>query len=407
MRTASPLTISASTEVSAGISSSSASARSAARFARAHAPPPRLRHHVAVRVEDVVHDLEEQPELVARSRATGPARPRAGSAAQSGERDRRVEEAARLQPVHRLEVGAGLHRVEVLAADHPERRLGELAHDVGGRVRARRAGTPRRGARRRRAPPCPRRTAAQTLGLPRRSLVVVERGQVVVDEREVVHELDRERRRASPARAAPRAPRRRRARSPAGCACRPSRRARSAPTPAGRGARARARAARAPRRRAPSARQECASDSRFARSIASISSLAAASNSASRSTASSSDSQPSSFRRSSSSRSTCSSHVHARSLSGDRAEDAVHEPARVLGRVALRQRDRLVDRHLERDRTFFELVDADAEDVPLQRAELLRRPVAGDRPRSARRARPRAPRPPRPGSRANSSISPS
>ena len=52
------------------------------------------------------------------------------------QRHRRVEEAAGLQPVDGREVGARLHRVEVLAADHPERRLGELARDVRRRVRA-------------------------------------------------------------------------------------------------------------------------------------------------------------------------------------------------------------------------------------------------------------------------------
>src|SRR5581483_3895219 len=62
----------------------------------------------------------------------------------------------------------------------------------------------------------------------------------------------------------------------------------------------------------------------------------------------------------------------------DCAEDAVHQPAGVLRRVALREADGFVDRHFQRDRTFFELEDADAQDVPLQRAELLRGPVAGD-----------------------------
>ena len=94
--------------------------------------------------------------------------------------------------MHRLEVGVRLHRVEVLAADHPERRLGELPRDLRPTGRSTRAGRPRRAARRRRARRWPRRSG------PRRSAaaalrVVVEGGQVVVDEREVVHELERER----------------------------------------------------------------------------------------------------------------------------------------------------------------------------------------------------------------------
>ena len=64
-------------------------------------------------------------------------------------------------------------------------------------------------------------------------------------------------------------------------------------------------------------------------------------------------SQPSSFSRSSSSAIDLLVAGSCRHLLRDRPQDPVHEPARVLGRVALRQRDRLVDRHLERDRPFF------------------------------------------------------
>ena len=63
--------------------------------------------HVAVLVEDVVDDLEEQPELVRRTRATAAAPASGTSAAQSAQPDRGGEQAARLQPVQRGEVGAG------------------------------------------------------------------------------------------------------------------------------------------------------------------------------------------------------------------------------------------------------------------------------------------------------------
>ena len=124
--------------------------------------------HVAVAVEQVVDDLEEQPELggeraprrAARSAAPRPprahsrrtprrARPSSGGAARRGRR--------------------AAAQVEPLAADHRERRPDELARDRGVPDRRARAGTPRPAARRRRGSPSPRRTAAQTDGAPRRS----------------------------------------------------------------------------------------------------------------------------------------------------------------------------------------------------------------------------------------------
>ncbi len=96
--------------------------------------------------------------------------------------------------MHGGEVVAVDHRVEVLAADHPERRLGELARD---RRRLVARGEPDRLREQRVAGEdadalpelLPRRGVAAPL------LVVVHRRQVVVDERERVDELDRERRR--------------------------------------------------------------------------------------------------------------------------------------------------------------------------------------------------------------------
>ena len=296
--------MSASTEVSAGISSSIACARSPARSARLRAASSPSRQDVAVSVEDVVDHLEEHPELLAEvaPRALLLAREAGGPERQ---RDRRVEEAPGLQPVDRLEIRVRLHRVEVLAADHPERQLGELARDVGGRVRRRQAERLRE-QRVSGEHGLPLAMRGPDRRLPATLRVVVERR---AGRRGRARSCARARapaRRASPAQAPRRAPRRRPARSPAGRACRPYRRGRTRPIRAGRADRARAAARRGPVRRAPSARQACASDSRFARSIESISSLAAASNSPSRSTASSSDSQPSSFWRSCSSRSTCS-----------------------------------------------------------------------------------------------------
>src|SRR5439155_10113852 len=62
-------------------------------------------------------------------------------------------------------------------------------------------------------------------------------------------------------------------------------------------------------------------------------------------------------------------------LARDPPEDPVHEPAGVLGRITLRQRDRLADRHLDGDRTVRELVDANPEHVPLDDSHPVGRPV--------------------------------
>ena len=78
----------------------------------------------------------------------------------------------------------------------------ELARDVGGRIPGARAGTLPRAARRRRARPFPRRNGPHARACPRRSSSSSSRGQVIMDEAKVVHELDRERGGASPARAA-------------------------------------------------------------------------------------------------------------------------------------------------------------------------------------------------------------
>src|SRR6476646_1211616 len=150
-----------------------------------------LRPHVAVRIEDVVHDLEQEPELL-------PERPprRLVSLAQvcrpQRHRHGRVEEPARLQPVHRGEVVPLDVRVEVLAADHSERGLGQLARDSRRLVACREP----EGLREQGVAGEDADALAELLprgGLTAPLLVVVHRRQVVVDERERVDELDRER----------------------------------------------------------------------------------------------------------------------------------------------------------------------------------------------------------------------
>ena len=64
-------------------------------------------------------------------------------------------------------------------------------------------------------------------------------------------------------------------------------------------------------------------------------------------------------------------------LPRDPPQDPVHEPARLVGGISLRQRDRLVDRHLDRHLAAVELEDPDPQDVSLQRAEPVRRPPLG------------------------------
>ena len=144
---------------------------------------------VPVAVEDVVDDLEQQPELLAERppgrllRLGHPGHP-------EPEPDRRREQPPRLEPVELGEVGVGARDVEVLAADHPERRLGELARRAGRRVGERepeRLGE-QRVAREQRDALAERDVRARPAAP---LVVVVERRQIVVDERERVHELDR------------------------------------------------------------------------------------------------------------------------------------------------------------------------------------------------------------------------
>ena len=116
---------------------------------------------------------------------------RGHSATQSAQRDRRGEQAAGLQPVQRREIVAATADVEVLAADHAERRLRRalarppaIGYESASRSASARSASPARIADRLAVPRPGARPAAP-------HLVVVERRQVVVDEREVVHELER------------------------------------------------------------------------------------------------------------------------------------------------------------------------------------------------------------------------
>ena len=79
--------------------------------------------------------------------------------------------------------------VEVLAADHAERRLGELARDVGRRVAQR---EPKRLGQERVAGQDGDALPEANVGarLPAAQIVVVERRQVVVHEAERVDELE-------------------------------------------------------------------------------------------------------------------------------------------------------------------------------------------------------------------------
>ncbi len=226
-------------------------------------------------------------------------------------------------------------------------------------------------------------------------VVVVQRGQVVVDERERVHELERGRRGKRVLDEPRRPPRRPRGRGRAGSACRPTR-ARSAAPPRGPRAPARARARRGTPRRRRAARQPAAS-ARFRARVSSASiCFASSASSAMRSTAASPSTSSAAASRSSSSRRafSCPSsssracerrrsrpgrHAQPPPLARDAAEDAVDEPRRVLGRVALREHDRLVDRDLARHRLLLELVDADAQDVALERTEPVGGPVGETR----------------------------
>ena len=128
VRAASPATISASTEVSAGISARRASARVGRLVGeRARAGLPHL-GDVAVAVEDVVDDLEEQPELGGER----PPRRRASRSGAPAARTPHMIEAVKSAPVFSRCSSARSwppSRSLLLAADHRERRLDELARD--------------------------------------------------------------------------------------------------------------------------------------------------------------------------------------------------------------------------------------------------------------------------------------
>ena len=217
VREASPATISARTDVSAGIAPDARRARgggvgTATRLVGAVA------EHDAVAVEDVVDELEEGPELVAEA---APRRLLVLGQARHPERggDRRREEPAGLEPVQR---SRRARRRSGRAAGRRSCRacLGELAGDGGSavarreaeRLREERVAGEHGGGL---AEPRPDARPAAALG------VVVERRQVVVDERERVDELDRRRPREAPARRTCRPPRPSPGRSPRECACRP------------------------------------------------------------------------------------------------------------------------------------------------------------------------------------------
>ncbi len=168
VRTARPSTISRRTDVSASIAVSRVARPVGRLVGEAARTVDAVHDDVAVAVEDVVDDLEEQPELV------GERAPRCLLRLRhlrdpEREPDRRLEQAAGLQLVQRHLVGRRARDVEVLAADHPERRLRELARDVRRRRTTSRAGTPPRAARRRRGSRSPRRTVSTSSGCPRRS----------------------------------------------------------------------------------------------------------------------------------------------------------------------------------------------------------------------------------------------
>ena len=187
MRTASPSTISRSTDVSASISASRARAIRSLVCEPAGAVDA-VHDDVAVAVEDVVDDLEQEAELVAeRTPDALPVLGHAGSPQRESDRGR--EQAAGLQLVQRRLVGRGARASRYWPPIIPSV-ASETPRDARGVVRG---GEPERLPEQR--VPCedPDRLAVL---LPRRRLsppllVVVERRQVVVDERERVHELER------------------------------------------------------------------------------------------------------------------------------------------------------------------------------------------------------------------------
>ena len=99
--------------------------------------------------------------------------------------------------------------------------------------------------------------------------------------------------------------------------------------------------------------------------------------------------------------------AHATCSRAIRPEDPVHEPSRLVGRVALRERDRLVDRDLDRHLAAVELVDRRSAGRSA-RARRAGRPASPRTPRrSARRARRACAATDSASSRANGSTSPS
>ena len=158
-------------------------------------PPSAVRAQlggVPVAVQHVVDGLEEHAELVAECPPRAPARAHGTPAAQSPS----PTAAAKRRPVlSRWSRSSSTPRpgdVEVLPADHPERRADELLRYLG----------PSRAGRQ-----CERLREERVAGEERHGLpegdvdarpppslgVVVQRGQVVVDERERVDELERRR----------------------------------------------------------------------------------------------------------------------------------------------------------------------------------------------------------------------
>ncbi len=135
--------------------------------------------HKAVVVEEVVDELEEETEV------GGETAPRLEPVVQACDRqaaaDRRLEEPPGLEPVQLDPVGQSAVDVQVLAADHPERRLEDLLAEIGSRVpigQLERLGQERVAGedRLRLAEANVNRRAPSALG------IVVQRRQVVVDE---------------------------------------------------------------------------------------------------------------------------------------------------------------------------------------------------------------------------------
>ena len=193
VRAASDATISASTVVSAGIASSRACARSAASSAAGVPPRPRARPRSRPRRAG-----RRRSGTAARARRRTRARPAARASGTSATQSATPTEAEKSAPVFSRCSAARSAVSPVTSRYWPpiiaERRLRELAADQRRRVgqreperlREQRVAGEQRG---RLAERDVRGRAAAAL------VVVVERRQVVVDERERVHELDRCRRR--------------------------------------------------------------------------------------------------------------------------------------------------------------------------------------------------------------------